>query len=515
MSRHVGLSYLSKPEPLLRVVGGVSVGLKMKHKSASSGKRKTRTESVSEPELEAASSRPEPDVDDPPMSTSESDDSGDESKTRADIKPTVFGSKSDQSSGTVASKDGKGHGTSESSRRKSSRSSARFIRPPEYHSEPEDVDDGDEDARASKRVKTGQSGDSTPFGSQHSIGSSQRTMDRKKYGGGSQKSMNKSRLPAKGQNKVATKDIRVPKKRGRPKTPDIPRPRFSMPSVEGLETPSKQGSEFVSVEACTSSPISPKKDYQAAAVMLGSSPLKPRSVFQYAQALSDDENAKISSAALSDSSELSDIDSMPDPSVDVCPMCEAPVDPDLAEDMPTKYMSIADQRRFCHRHKVRDSKALWKKNGYPDIDWDRLEERFEEHAGHLGRVLDGNTTSHFRDVLSSTVQSGKGRTLRTSQASLTPGYYGFRGLRAMTEYLIRRFSEELRECAIKDRLVAARGHTTFVQSVLVPELAVQLVMEDLNIEAGAARDVLQESAKLGELLHEEINDFVPHLNPDP
>ncbi|KAI6317976.1 hypothetical protein MCOR34_003784 [Pyricularia oryzae] len=507
MPRHVGLSYKAQPKPLLKQVGGFPVEPNMKSKPANSGKRKGRSDSESEPDR-TSSSRPEPEFDAPPLSTSESEDSGDESNRRADIKPTTFGSKKDLSSSKMPSKSG--NGVKEAPRRASSRV-AKFTMPSTIDSD--DIEDSDEDTRVRKRVKTSQSTDTTPFGSQHSFGSSQRTADQKKYGG-SQKTLNKSYKQIKNR-KMETKAIRVPKKRGRPRTPDAPRARFSMPNVDCIESPSKSGGEFVPVGHDSSPTSSVKKNYDASAV-LNSSPMKPRSVFRSDQSLLDDEDVRIpvSSAALSDSSELSDAESMADPNADVCPMCDAPIDSDLAKDLSNRYMSIIEQQKFCRRHKVLESMALWKERGYPDINWDQLEKRFEEHTDHLGQVLEAKTKSHYRDALSNKVRSGKGRTLLTSQTSLIPGYYGFRGLRLMTEYLVKRFSGQLRERAIQDRLVAARGHTTFVQSVLVPELAIQLMMEDLDIGAEAARDVLQESAKLGEMLHEEVKDVIHDCEDD-
>lgn len=182
MPRHVGLSYKAQPKPLLKQVGGFPVEPNMKSKPANSGKRKGRSDSESEPDR-TSSSRPEPEFDAPPLSTSESEDSGDESNRRADIKPTTFGSKKDLSSSKMPSKSG--NGVKEAPRRASSRV-AKFTMPSTIDSD--DIEDSDEDTRVRKRVKTSQSTDTTPFGSQHSFGSSQRTADQKKYGG-SQKTL--------------------------------------------------------------------------------------------------------------------------------------------------------------------------------------------------------------------------------------------------------------------------------------------------------------------------------------
>ena len=46
----------------------------------------------------------------------------------------------------------------------------------------------------------------------------------------------------------------------------------------------------------------------------------------------------------------------------------------------------------------------------------------------------------------------------------------------------------------------------FIQAVLVPELAVQLITEDLKVSEARARDVAMESAELGDLLNPEIEE---------
>jgi hypothetical protein len=70
------------------------------------------------------------------------------------------------------------------------------------------------------------------------------------------------------------------------------------------------------------------------------------------------------------------------------------------------------------------------------------------------------------------------------------------------------FTPLLKKRVVKDRLMAARGVTGFVQSVLVPEVTVLLIMEDMNIIIDEARTVMKDSIGMGELIHEEIRDVV-------
>jgi len=84
-----------------------------------------------------------------------------------------------------------------------------------------------------------------------------------------------------------------------------------------------------------------------------------------------------------------------------------------------------------------------------------------------------------------------------------------------TEHIIATFSDQLRERATKDKLVATAGVSGgvsgYVQSVLVPELALSLVTEDLGGSDQGALEMMAESAELGELLNPEGEEHVQEL----
>jgi hypothetical protein len=74
--------------------------------------------------------------------------------------------------------------------------------------------------------------------------------------------------------------------------------------------------------------------------------------------------------------------------------------------------------------------------------------------------------------------------------------------------LVTEFGPLLLKRSREDRLVSARGSTMYLQSVVVPELAVQLIMEDMGVGEEEARRILTESTEVGELLNDEIPDVV-------
>lgn len=193
-----------------------------------------------------------------------------------------------------------------------------------------------------------------------------------------------------------------------------------------------------------------------------------------------------------------------------CPLCNKEVDQALLDEFKERHaqMTVYVMRKFCELHKTRSARQAWQDRGYPDIAWHGLEARMARHYDFLRGILEGGRESHYRERFQDSIRSGGNRTLLRSDANLTPGYYGIRGLRAMSENLVSEFSSLLYKTAREDRLVSARGATAFLQAVLVPELAVRLIMEDMGVGEEEARGILAESSWVGELLNDEIPDVV-------
>ncbi|KAI0450595.1 RTC4-like domain-containing protein [Xylaria acuta] len=204
-----------------------------------------------------------------------------------------------------------------------------------------------------------------------------------------------------------------------------------------------------------------------------------------------------------------EIEEIASTSAPTCPMCHQEVDYELLEKYSTdRKMSVKQQTAFCRLHKRQSAAKVGTEKGYPKIDWETMESRCSTHQDFLQSILEGTQASHYRKVLKERVDSGKNRTLLTNHDNLTPGYYGPRGLQVMTEYIMGTLSDVIRRRAVEDKLISVRTYTGYVQTVLVPELTVRLIMEDMLVTEERARDVLEESIEIGELLHEEARDIV-------
>jgi hypothetical protein len=188
-----------------------------------------------------------------------------------------------------------------------------------------------------------------------------------------------------------------------------------------------------------------------------------------------------------------------------CPMCKKTVDDEYLRKF--KSLSTRMQMKACQSHQKTTASEEWKLKGYPVINWEQLSSRINEHHQFIEGLIEG-AECHSRSLLEERVKAGKDRNLLTTTTNLFPGYYGARGLRAISEQVMRKFSKLLRKRAVKDKTMAARGVTGFVQSVVVPEVTVLLIAEDMKVGTEKARDILNDSAGLGEMVHEEIKDVV-------
>ncbi len=217
---------------------------------------------------------------------------------------------------------------------------------------------------------------------------------------------------------------------------------------------------------------------------------------------------------------------VPSPDLDAqttrCPMCKAPVPFQLYSEFSNNQstMTTRQQAAFCTHHRQNSATSTYSSLGYPTINWDIINERFESHYDYISRLITspGETPSHYRPLFASDIKHGRNRTIKQSilgakgdktdnSRVLVPGYYGTRGARAMQEAILLRFNKELRRVAVTDVVVSARAVGGYVSSVLVPELGTRLIMEDMNIGEEKAREVMEKSAGIGGLVNEELKDI--------
>ena len=190
-----------------------------------------------------------------------------------------------------------------------------------------------------------------------------------------------------------------------------------------------------------------------------------------------------------------------------CPMCHASIDPEELKARGT--MNLRAQEQFCQSHQRKSAKEDWEERGYPDINWEKLPIRLAKFQKKIEKWIKGED-SHYRRQYGARVDAGKDRSLKKLTSNLTPGYYGSRGLQVIAEYVMQNHTRRLKKMAPKDTLMSKRGVAAYVQAVLVQEIAALLIMEDMKVNEEKAREILDESVLMGELLQEEEKDV--HVN---
>lgn len=216
------------------------------------------------------------------------------------------------------------------------------------------------------------------------------------------------------------------------------------------------------------------------------------------------------------------------PGMTPCMWCEELVDEalftKLLKGQRASSLRIRQQIKFCRMHTEETARNIWQENGYPSgIKWENLETRIREpqHLEYIESLIQGMaSSSYFGALLQKDIEEkGNNENRRQhvhSQAEKypSPGYYGPRGRTIMMGAIFSEFGNVLREKAhgLRDNnLIAAGSAPWFVQVVLVPELAVQLIREDMglgledNYDDGEekARQVMEESRNVGEILYDE------------
>jgi hypothetical protein len=206
-----------------------------------------------------------------------------------------------------------------------------------------------------------------------------------------------------------------------------------------------------------------------------------------------------------------DDENTPDATTSRCPLCHSKVDQVHLETFNFgRRLNIRDQQRFCQEHKHRDAEKLQKEMEYPSIDWPTLtNDRIPKHITQLSGILKRTFPSYYRDRLDAAMEEAKASRKGLQQylkegiiEVAKYGYYGPKGARIMghsiTTYMTIALKQELK----RDKVARAAGVGGYVNAVLVPELAVRLVMEDMNLQdERQARDVLNESSNVGILLN--------------
>ena len=178
------------------------------------------------------------------------------------------------------------------------------------------------------------------------------------------------------------------------------------------------------------------------------------------------------------------------PPADTCPVCNLPVSETvMSQFITTTRLSVRQQAHMHTLHTKEDAEKEWSRRSYPTLDWTLLPDRLAKLKPFMKDVITGShghgesRRQKLQEKLSSRKKTYKPADEMANEGDGGEfiGYMGGRGARVLQEFLIDTFSRKLRERSRKDPLIpACGGVSSFIQAVLVPELALQLVLEDME-----------------------------------
>ena len=140
----------------------------------------------------------------------------------------------------------------------------------------------------------------------------------------------------------------------------------------------------------------------------------------------------------STSSPLSTPPSSPGLEEAVCPVCKLPVDREFFEEYENgKRLRSRQQLKFCKDHKARKANSEWAARGYPELEWQKFDERLRKYHPIIDTIVKGQRQSFYRNAAEDKMNQSKFTSMKrmyedaAGVEGLSAGYYGSRGARAM------------------------------------------------------------------------------------
>ncbi|KAM5479793.1 hypothetical protein MaudMau93_007756 [Microsporum audouinii] len=173
-----------------------------------------------------------------------------------------------------------------------------------------------------------------------------------------------------------------------------------------------------------------------------------------------------------------------------CPICEADVDAtSLLEYTGNKaFVPFKIQKEFCTAHRKKEAELQRIECGYPIVDWDTIPARLAHLSLLIRDIIKSKRTSFFEDIT-----PGNG-------SFHSPGYYGLKGMDIIGEYIAKKHSAALRNAA-STKIIRLGGVAAYIQNVLVFEVLTNFVAEDMGVDETEARNILESSKGVGEMLN--------------
>jgi hypothetical protein len=197
-----------------------------------------------------------------------------------------------------------------------------------------------------------------------------------------------------------------------------------------------------------------------------------------------------------------------------CPICRTTIHRGIFDAFlktcQSKRPNTREKLRFCEQHKL--AEAQQELIQYPIVDWEQLPLRLFRLQSTIYDLITRARPSTYRSAIESSSSKDIRRLLRTPEGGNVvvggAGYYGERGSRIISDFLLQYESAEIGKAAQTERIYKELGVAGFIQCVLIPEVAWRLISEDLAVNEDEAKEVLKATSAAGSILRPDEAEAV-------
>lgn len=196
------------------------------------------------------------------------------------------------------------------------------------------------------------------------------------------------------------------------------------------------------------------------------------------------------------------------PSIKTCKFCRQPLPSGFKEPPPT---AARGRIAYCQRHENATILEKGRTKGYPcSTDFTALRKRLITMLPFIKKIINNPSKSEFMMRLR---KGAKGRNAAQPMTMIDlfdecqPGYYGPRGSELISDVVLKELGDYIRENNnLYEDLKFCGGVTGYIQSVVVPEVGLRLIMEDMEISKDEARTRMKESVAYGGIINASVED---------
>lgn len=190
-----------------------------------------------------------------------------------------------------------------------------------------------------------------------------------------------------------------------------------------------------------------------------------------------------------------------------CPICGETLSENIKKQFKSLRTSIRSSYAICSAHTRESVAAAAQHENYPveinDLDIIR---RSEKHMTFLAEVIREEQASSYRENAKKNASNTLGNRqnvllqIANSDRDTLPGYYGLKGQGIMIRSILEHLEDTIKKASRTEKWITKISVTGYATSVLVPELAILLIMEDRNLSKSQAQIVMKDSIEYGRLM---------------